>query len=132
MPTSVKGKQFGRKSPFHKEKAIFTIYQNPYAMNDFFNNLWNKVPVPLRNRYFLVAVLFVAYMVFVDRHDVLTQFRLQRTVNKLEDDRVFYDEQIEQAEQERLDMEVNAERFAREQYYMQRNNEDVFIIKETE
>jgi hypothetical protein len=101
-------------------------------MNDFFNTLWNKVPVPLRNRYFLASVLFVAYMVFIDRHDVLTQFRLQNTVNKLEHDRVFYDEQIEQAEQERLDMEVNAERFAREQYYMQRNNEDVFIIKETE
>ncbi len=101
-------------------------------MNDFFNNLWNKVPVPLRNRYFLVAVLFVAYMVFIDRHDVLTQFRLQRSVNKLEDDRVFYDQQIEKAEQERLDMDRNAERFAREQYYMQRNNEDVFIIKETE
>ena len=91
-------------------------------------DLWNKLPAPLRNRYFLTAVAFVAFMVFFDRHDVLTQLHLQRTVNKLEDDKVFYEGQIETEEEKRLDMQINKERFAREQYYMQRNNEDVFII----
>lgn len=91
-------------------------------------DLWNKLPAPLRNRYFLTAVAFVAFMVFFDRHDVLTQIQLQSTVNKLEDDKVFYEEQIDQEEEKRLDMQINQERFAREQYYMQRNNEDVFII----
>lgn len=94
--------------------------------------LWNKLPAPLRNRYFITAVLFVAFMIFFDRHDVFTNFRLQRTVNKLEDDRLFYQEKIEEAKQERLDMDVNKERFARESYFMQRNNEDVFIITEEE
>lgn len=101
-------------------------------MQDVLQNIWNKLPQPIRNRYFLTAVLFIAYMVFFDRHDVLTQIRLQNSVNKLQQDKVFYDEQIEKAEQERLDMDVNRERFAREQYYMQRNNEDVFIITEEE
>ena len=97
-------------------------------MDKVFIDLWNKLPTPLRNRYFLTAVAFVAFMVFFDRHDVLTQIQLQGTVNKLEDDRVFYEEQIEMEEEKRLDMQINQERFAREQYYMQRNNEDVFII----
>ena len=71
-------------------------------------------------------------MVFFDRHDILTNFRLQKTVNKLEQDKLFYKDQIEVAKQERLDMEVNKERFARESYFMQRNNEDVFIITDKE
>ena len=58
-------------------------------------DLWKKLPAPLRNRYFLTAVVFIAFMVFFDRHDVLTQIHLQRTVNKLEHDKVFYEEQIE-------------------------------------
>ncbi|MEZ4988336.1 MAG: hypothetical protein R2795_25475 [Saprospiraceae bacterium] len=99
-------------------------------MDDILIGLWKKLPPPLRNRYFLASVLFVAFMVFVDRHDVLTQIRLQRMVNRLEDDRGFYEEKIKTAEAERLDMQINKERFAREQYFMQRNNEDVFIITE--
>ena len=101
-------------------------------MDQMLTDLWNKLPAPLRNRYFITAVLFIAFMIFFDRHDVFTNFRLQRTVNKLEDDRLFYQEKIEEAKQERLDMEVNKERFARESYFMQRNNEDVFIITEEE
>ncbi|MEL7250244.1 MAG: hypothetical protein AAFO03_17605 [Bacteroidota bacterium] len=97
-------------------------------MDKYILDLWNKLPAPLRNRYFLTAVAFVAFMVFVDRHDILTQIHLQRTVNKLENDKVFYEGEIEMEEEKRLDMEINEERFAREQYYMQRNNEDVFII----
>ncbi len=101
-------------------------------MDDLIKDLWNKLPVPIRNKYFLTSVVFIGFMVFFDRHDVLTNFRLQKTVNKLENDKVFYEDQIEAAKQERLDMEVNKERFARESYFMQRNNEDVFIITEEE
>lgn len=99
-------------------------------MDDIIMKWWNKLPAPLRNKYFITAVLFIAFMMFFDRHDVFTNFRLQRTVNKLEDDRLFYQEKIEEAKQERLDMNVNKERFARESYFMQLNNEDVFIITE--
>ena len=101
-------------------------------MDDVLMKLWKSLPVPFRNKYFLTAVGLVAFMVFIDRHDVLTQIRLQRAVNKLEQDKIFYQEQIEREEQQRLDMELNSERFAREKYYMQRNNEDVFIIQDEE
>lgn len=101
-------------------------------MNDLLQDFWKKLPAPVRNKYFLTAVAFVAFMVFFDRHDIVTQLRLQRSVNKLESDKVFYEEKIKEAMEERLDMEVNQERFARERYFMQKNNEDVFIIVEEE
>lgn len=101
-------------------------------MDDIILKYWRKLPVPVRNKYFLTAVIFVAFMVFFDRHDILTNIRLQKSVDKLEQDKVFYEDQIEAAKQERLEMEINKERFARESYFMQRNKEDVFIITEEE
>ncbi len=91
-------------------------------------DLWNKLPPYLRNRYFLALVAFSFFMVFVDRHDIATQFHLHSTVQRLEGDMERYDELIDDAEAEKLDMEANRETFAREGYFMQKDDEDVFII----
>ena len=90
------------------------------------------IPVQLRNRYFLLLVLFAGWMVFFDRHDILTQWNLQRTVDKLEEEKAFYTDQIENAEEERLELEIDKEKIVREKYYMKRPGEDVFIIVDEE
>ena len=69
-------------------------------------------------------------MIFFDKHDVITQYKLQKTVDKLEEEKAFYSEQIEKAEQERLELEIDREKIAREKYYMKRPGEDVFIVVE--
>jgi cell division protein FtsB len=86
----------------------------------------------MRNRYFLALVIFVGWLIFFDKHDVLTQYKLQRTVNKLEQDKSYYADEIKKAEQKRLDLELNKEKYAREQYYMKKSNEEVFIIEKEE
>ncbi len=93
-----------------------------------FQDIVNTLPAPLKNRYFVVLVLFFAWMIFVDKHNVLVQWRLQKTLNTLEEDIAFYKEKVKEAEQMRYDLEINKEKLARERYYMKRNNEDVFII----
>lgn len=95
-------------------------------------SLWRKLPPYVRNRYFLTLVGFTFFMIFVDRHDVVTQFRLNRTVDRLEQDLEQYDVLIKRAEAEKLDMENNRETFAREGYFMQKDDEDVFIIVDKE
>jgi len=94
--------------------------------------LLRSVPAPLRNKYILVLTLFFAWMIFIDKHDVLTQFKLQRTVKNLEEEKTLYSEQIKAAERERLDLEVNKEKIAREKYFMKKPSEDVFIIVDEE
>lgn len=93
-----------------------------------FKALLNLLPSYVKNRYFFTLLAFTAFMVFIDRHDILTQFQLRSVVDRLEEDKEFYRDKIKEAEAERLDRELNKERFARETYYMQRDNEDVFII----
>ncbi len=93
------------------------------------NTLSSRLLKNFGNKYFVVLVLFAGWIIFFDKHDVITQFRLQRTVNKLELEKEQYREKIKQAQQDQLDLENNTEKYARERYYMKRGDEDVFIIE---
>ena len=102
------------------------------ARNNPLQPLLDQIPGPFKNRYFIVLALFAGWMIFFDKHDIITQWRLQNTVDKLEEDKAYYEGKIKEAQQKRLDLEVNKEKFAREEYYMQKKNEDVFIIVDEE
>ncbi|MEL7021410.1 MAG: hypothetical protein AAGK47_07380 [Bacteroidota bacterium] len=91
--------------------------------------LLDKIPAPLRNRYYITLVLFFGWLIFFDRHDFFTQWELQKTLETLQFDKVYYQEQIQQVRTERRDIESNQEKFAREKYYMRKSNEDVFVIQ---
>ena len=96
--------------------------------NNPFQPLLQKVPAPLRNRYFICLVLFIGWLALFDRHSIWTQIRLQQQLEKLKTDKIFYEREIQQVQADRLDLEKNTEKFARERYHMKKPNEDVFII----
>ena len=98
--------------------------------NNPFKPFTKRIPAPFKNKYFLIATIFVAWMVFFDKHDVLTQWQLQQTLNNLEEDKQYYKTKIREAHEDRVDIQNNKEKFAREKYYLQKNNEDVFIMIE--
>lgn len=96
---------------------------------DPFGSLWLKIPAPFRNKFAVVALLFFVWMAFFDKHNLFTQYSLQGSVDKLENDKNFYTEQIKNAKEERIDLVKNSEKFARERYFMSESNEDVFVIE---
>jgi cell division protein DivIC len=100
--------------------------------SNLFKPLTDLLPEQLRNKYFLILAVFFGLLIFVDKHDMITQYKLQRTVNKLEQDKEFYKHKIEEAEANRASFDENKERYAREHYKMKRADEDVFIIVEEE
>lgn len=69
-------------------------------------------------------------MIFLDKHSMWTQWRLQRALHRMENDKAFYEQKIKDAQEEAEDFELTKEKFAREHYFMKRRNEDVYIIKE--
>jgi len=97
-----------------------------------FQQLLNLLPKQLRNKYLLVSAVFLALMVFVDKHDLWTQYKLKNSVNELESDKAYFEKEIEQAKQDRQDIETNKEQFAREKYQMHKSDEEVFIIQKEE
>ncbi|WP_214071475.1 septum formation initiator family protein [Mucilaginibacter sp. dw_454] len=84
-----------------------------------------------KNKFFLVTVAFVVWMVFFDKNDLLSQYQYHQEVSKLKTERDFYKAQSEKVTKD-LD-ELNSdpaklEKFAREKYLMHKDNEDVFVI----
>ena len=81
--------------------------------NNPFKPIIKAIPAPLRNIYFWSLAIFFAWMIFFDRHDVLTQWKLQNTLSRLQEDKVYYNEKIEEVKQDKFDIERDKEKFAR-------------------
>ncbi len=100
--------------------------------------MWNKLkkqvkslPPILRNIYFIAAVLFTVWMLFVDDNNLVTQYRRHHELSVLNGKKKFYLDQISQTQKEYNELNTNPEtqeKFAREHYWMKRDNEDVFVI----
>ncbi len=85
----------------------------------------------LRNKYFLSVAAFVVWMLFFDKNDVIAQYEYRSQVNKLQEEKDFYVKEIAKVKKDlnELNTDLNtAEKFAREKYFMKKDNEDVFVI----
>ena len=102
------------------------------AVNNPFKPIIKSIPAPFKNKYFLVLTVFFFWMVFFDKHGPFDNFGLSQKVRQMEADRDYYKEQIQQAREDQKDIQLNKEKFAREHYYMKKDNEDVFIFEEEE
>jgi cell division protein FtsB len=70
-------------------------------------------------------------MVFFDQENFIEQFRLSNTLNNLTEKKEFYQAEIVKNETNIKKLETDTawlEKFAREKYFMKKDNEDVFVI----
>jgi len=91
----------------------------------------NRLINLLKNKYFLSAVAFTAWMLFFDRNDLMSQYDYRTEVNKLQAEKEFYISETEKAKRDLDELSTNREKlekFAREKYLMKKENEDVFVI----
>lgn len=89
---------------------------------------WKKV---ITNKYLIASLVFVAYMIFADKNNVIEQYKLQQQYKKVKREHQYYQQQIMEARQRREELFSNdqkLEKFAREKYLMKKDNEDVFVI----
>lgn len=84
----------------------------------------------MQNKYYLTLVVFFFWLVFLDKSNLWTQWRLSQAVNRLEEDKEFYRQKIKEVREESDEFEATKEKFAREHFFMKKRNEDVYIIKE--
>lgn len=83
------------------------------------------------NKFFLVTVAFVVWMIFFDTNDLLSRYEYHQQLKKLEQERDFYKTETNKVTKD-LD-ELNSdprhlEKFAREKYLMKKENEDVYMV----
>jgi len=96
-------------------------------------SLMKKLAPYYKNKYLVAGTLFLIWLIFFDQNNLLERSRQINHLHQLQEDKVYYKERIEEdstrLQQLKTDKD-NLERFAREKYYMKRDNEDIFVIIE--
>jgi cell division protein FtsB len=85
----------------------------------------------LRNKYFLALFFFIVWVGFFDQNNIIERFQNFQELKKLSADKEFYQKKIAEDSERLKELKTNKEnleKFAREQYFMKKDNEDVFII----
>ena len=83
------------------------------------------------NKYVLVLLLFVVWMLFLDNYSYLEQRLLNKEINELDDNKKYYQDEIK-ADQQKIKLLKNTdqvEKYAREKYFMKKDSEDIYIIE---
>jgi len=95
----------------------------------------SHIPSWLKNKFLLAGAAFVFWIVFFDENDLILQSRRKAELKELKASKAYYIEQIEKERKALEELKSNPaaiEKFAREQYMMKRDNEDLFIIEVAE
>lgn len=89
---------------------------------------WFKL---LANMYVFALTLFVVWMAFFDTNSLLIHLELQGEIKKLEQQKEFLQNEISKDKKvlKELSTPEELEKFAREKYYMKKDNEEIFLIE---
>jgi cell division protein DivIC len=93
----------------------------------------SKLTQYLKNKWIATLLVFVIWMTFFDRNNIINQFELISAIKDLDEKEDFYRNEFinDSTELKILKNDTDAmEKFARERYLMKRDNEDVFVIVE--
>lgn len=93
--------------------------------------LLDRIPAFLKNKYFITTVVFLVLMIFLDRNNLISQYKLRKELHGLREELRFYREQAakDSIELNRLLSDsLELEKLGREKYMMKRDSEDIYII----
>ena len=94
-------------------------------------DLWRQAFEWFSNRYVLTAAVGLVWVTFISEIDLVYLVKSQLELNRLENQVAHYELEIEATRNQLVDLTSNPERlerFAREKYFMKRDNEDLFRI----
>ena len=96
------------------------------------NELIDKIPNYLKNKYLIAIVLFIVWITFFDNFNIIKQSKIKKNIKQLEENKKFYIQEITKDSTEYYDLLNDAEKrekFAREKFLMKKEDEDVYIIR---
>lgn len=85
------------------------------------------------NKYFIATALFLAWFLFFDENSFVAHHENKKRLEELTRQKEYYIEKIASDKQKLEDLNAGKEeleKFAREQYFMSKSEEDVFIVVE--
>jgi len=92
-----------------------------------------KILLVIKNKYLITTIALIVWIGFFDKNDVRTQIEFKKEVKRLEEERKYYANEIRSITSDLRELSTNPktlEKFAREKYYMKRDNEEIFVLVE--
>lgn len=102
---------------------------------------WIKKILPfLLNKYIFVTILFIVWVGFFDKNNIISQQEYKDKLNQLEQIKKYYKDEIKINKEEMDELSIDQdsildpirlkklEKFAREKYLMKKDSEDIFVI----
>ncbi|MBR7157955.1 MAG: septum formation initiator family protein [Bacteroidales bacterium] len=87
----------------------------------------------LKNKYFLVSFFFVIWVLFIDTNNLIRWYSDLKDVAAQKRQINYYKSAIQQTDEQLKELHSNLdslEKFAREQYYFHKADEELFIMEE--
>ncbi len=100
-------------------------------MKQFLLKFWKVI----KNKYVAATLIFLLFFLFLGENNVRVIHRLKHELNDLNKEARLLEQDIQQDSLEAVSLfgdKEALEAYGREHYYMKRDNEDIFIIKEGE
>lgn len=83
-------------------------------------------------RLFIITIIvFVVLVTFIDKNNLLDSWQLKSKITDLEEQREYYLKKIEEDSLvlEKIKDDKFLEQFARENYYMKREGEEIYLVR---
>lgn len=92
---------------------------------------WIKIFPRIRNKFVFTTILFFAWIFAFDQYNLIDRFKNQRKLNVLRSEKQHYIKEIDENKRKLEELKGNREsleKFAREQYLMKKDNEEIFVV----
>ncbi len=89
----------------------------------------------IRNKYLIAIMVFLVWLFVFDRNSLIERIKYTRALHNMEAEKEYYLQNIKEDSQRLQELKTdreNLEKFAREQFFMKKDEEDVFVIVEEE
>ena len=89
----------------------------------------------IRNKYPISLTIFVVWMLFFDSNSIVFMYKQYNELKDLKMQEEFLQEEIVKMTKEKEDLFSNndkLEKYARENFYFKKDNEDVYVIERVE
>ncbi|NPA69105.1 MAG: septum formation initiator [Chlorobi bacterium] len=99
-------------------------------MKDNAKKIWYYIT---KFKYLIAFTAFAVWITFIDQTNLRFKSELKQEIEYLKNKKEYYREEILKNEKYYKDLTTNPdakERLAREEYYMHKDNEEVFLIKD--
>ena len=102
-------------------------------MKKFFRTIFRFIKFIFGNKYIAAIVIFIVWVLFIDTYNLIDRYKNLQKLNGLKKEAEFFKSEIESLNNQYNELfsdKKDLEKFAREQFLMKEENEDIFIIVE--